>query len=99
MVLDEVDSDDEHLVIARGRHFHPRSVLNDNGDDSDPVADDDSYAGYLDVRTDARRGRHLGFLHALNYTRTTDLTEGDDGYLFPYTDTLQPVLVWVDAHD
>jgi hypothetical protein len=99
VVLDEVDTEDEHLVIGRGRHFRPRSVLNDNGDDPDPVADDDSYAGYLRIGDDARPGRHLGFVHALNYSRTTDLTEGDDGFAFPYTDTLLPVVVWVDAQD
>lgn len=97
VLLDEVETSDEHLVIGRGRHFHPRTVLNDNGEAPDPVADDDSYAGYLAVGADARPGRHLGFIHALNYSRTVDLTEGDDGFVYPYTDTLLPVVVWVDA--
>ena len=32
----EVDTSDAHLVVARGRHFRPKSVLNDNGVDPDP---------------------------------------------------------------
>lgn len=99
VLLDEVETEDEHLVIGRGRHFRPRTVLNDNGADPDPVADDDSYTGHLQVHDDARPGRHLGFLHALNYDRTVDLSAGDDGYLHAYTDTLLPVVVRVSAAD
>ncbi len=92
----EVDTSDAHLVVARGRHFRPKSVLNDNGVDPDPTADDDSYNGFLEIDSDARLGRHLGFIHALNYTKTIDLTLDGDAFLYSYTDTLLPVVVVVD---
>jgi|GEM_PF-5382931 len=98
IALDEPDTSDEFLLVLRGRRFHPRSIPNDNGTDPDPTANDDEYNGYIRVGADADEGRHLGFITALNYTRTTDLTsDGNGGYLYPYTDTFLPVVVLVGA--
>lgn len=94
--LDVPTASDELLVAARGRHLRPRGILVDDGSAPDEVAADGTYSGLVDVDADARVGRHLGFVTALNYTATTDLSTGEDGeFLVPYTDTILPVVVEV----
>lgn len=94
--LSAPDPDDDFLVVARGGHLRPRGVLHDDGAAPDAEAGDGIYSGTVEVGADARRGEHLAFVSALDYSRTADLTTGDDGsYLHPYTDTLLPVMVTV----
>ncbi len=97
--LSEADND-EFLVTARGRHLRARGVLNDNGVLPDEIANDDDYAGFVEVGPDARPGYHLAFLHALNYSKTTDLSVDENGdFIYPYTDTLLPLTVEIVETD
>ena len=104
VTLSVQDADDDFLVLVRGRHLRVRGVLNDplndQGDAPDPVAGDGVYTGALEVPATARAGRHLAFVHALNYTKTADLSEDESGgYLHPYTDTLLGVVVRIAEPD
>lgn len=99
VALNEPDTSDAFLVVARGRFMVPHGVLADDGVPPDPTANDDVYNGFVWVGTAARPGTHLAFVTALDYTRTIDLSQTGGSYDEPYTFTLQPVLIHLAASE
>ncbi len=94
--LNELDTNDLQRVILRTKRLRPRGLLHDDGQDPDVTADDDTYTGYVRVHEDARVGKHLGFIHALNFTKTTDLSVDNEGnYIYPYTASATALIVEV----
>ncbi len=94
--LNEPDTNDLQRVIVRTKRLRPRGLLHDDGQDPDTTANDDIYTGHVRVREGAQVGKHLGFIHALNFTETTDLSvDGKGNYIYPYTASATAIVVEV----
>ena len=95
--LIEPDTDDLQRVIVRTKRLRPRGLLHDDGQAPDETDDDGTYTGHVHVGENARVGKHLGFIHALDFDKTTDLSVDDEGnYLHPYTASATAVVIEIE---